>query len=40
MVLTKATLDKIDKEVIISLYMESHDKLHEIITESTNQVMN
>ena len=38
MVLTKATLDKMDKEVITSLYVEIHDKSHETITQSTSQV--
>ena len=38
MVLARAALEKKEKEEIISLHVESHDKLSETITQLTNQV--
>lgn len=35
---TRATLEKMDQEEIISLFLESHDKLSEKIIQLTNQV--
>ena len=38
MVLTRAALGKLDKEEIISLHEEIHDKLFETISQLRNQV--
>ena len=35
---TRATLEKMDQEETISLFLESHDKLSEKIIQLTNQV--